>query len=80
MTKAVGLFVFRSINTIFALVAAVGVLWIKANVPSKQDFQDFQQQVRSIELNVIQLRQTNERINDFETRIRDLERKGRLIR
>ena len=80
IAKAVGLYVLRSVNTIFALVAAVGVLWIKANVPSKQDFLDFQAQVRSIEINVIQLRQTNERITDFETRIRELERKGRIVR
>lgn len=80
VAKAFGLYLLRSINTIFALVAAVGVLWIKANVPSKQDFLDFQAQVRSIEMNVIQLRQTNERITDFENRIRELERKGRIVR
>ena len=78
--KAVGLYVLRSANMIFTLVAAVGVLWIKANVPSRQDFLEFQAQVRSIEINVVQLRQANERINDFEMRIRELERKGRIIR
>lgn len=78
--KAVGLYVLRSANMIFTLVAAVGVLWIKANVPSRQDFLEFQAQVRSIEINVVQLRQANERINDFENRIRELEKKGRIIR
>jgi hypothetical protein len=78
--KAIGLYVLRSANMIFTLIAAVGVLWIKANVPSKQDFLEFQNQVRSIEMNVVQLRQNNERINDFEARIRELERKSRLAR
>lgn len=78
--KALGLYVLRSANMIFTLIAAVGVLWIKANVPSRQDFLDFQAQVRSIEMNVIQLRQNNERINDFEARIRELERRARLSR
>ena len=74
VAKSLGLYVLRSVNTIVALITAVAVLWIKANVPSKQDFLEFQAQVRSIELNVVQLRQTNERIADFESRIRVLER------
>ncbi len=78
--KAIGLYVLRSANMIFTLIAAIGVLWIKANVPSKQDFIEFQAQVRSIEINVVQLRQTNERINDFEQRIRELEKRYRIVK
>ena len=80
VARVIGAYVLWSINTILSLVCSVGILWIKANVPSKQDFDEFQAQVRKLELSVVSLHQTQDRINDFESRIRELEKKTRIAR
>jgi len=79
IATAIGLYVLRSANVILALIAAVGVMWIKVNVPSKEDFKDLQGHLRSLELTVLQFTRTQERVEDFEARIRKLEQ-GELRR
>ncbi len=87
VATSVGLYVLRSVNTILGLIAAAGVLWIQAYVPSKKDFRELQLQVNFVERTVLQMGQTDlrvdlvqKRIDDFENRIRELERKFPLSR
>jgi len=69
----IGLYVLRSVNLILAAICTVGVLWIKANVPSKDDFKELHIQIRALEISVAQLSETNERMKAFDERIRRLE-------
>jgi hypothetical protein len=63
----------------------LGGLWLKNNFPSKDDFtemqekmksdlKDLQTRLNSVDRSVLQLGETAKRIEDFETRIRILER------
>lgn len=95
--RAVGAWVLDSLNLILnagALAAMLyGGLWLRNNVPSKQDFdamqvrlnadlKELQSRVNSMDRAVLQLSETGKRIEDFEQRIRTLERSttGRPVR
>lgn len=79
IAATIGNLVLRSLNVIFAGIAAFVALWIKANVPEKQDFRNLQAQVFTIERSVNRMADAspdvNKRIDDFEQRIRALEKK-----
>lgn len=79
LAATVGSIVLRSLNVIFAGIAAFVALWIKANVPGKEDFRTLQAQVFMIEKSVVRLADASpdvvKRLEDFEQRIRFLERK-----
>lgn len=75
--KRLGQVIYRSVNMLVN-VAALGLMsyagmWVKNNVPSKTDFKELQVQVNGIDRAVLQLSETNKRIEDFESRIRKLE-------
>lgn len=87
--RALGPWLMRSLNLLLNLAALVawGYLgvWIQKNVPSKTDFtemqaklnadlKELQDKVNSMDRTVLQLSETNKRIEDFEQRIRLLER------
>lgn len=75
--KRLGSLIYRSVHLLVNL-AALGLMtyagaWVKANVPSKDDFKELQAQVNAIDRAVLQISETNRRIEDFEQRIRKLE-------
>ena len=76
--KMLGAWIYRSLNILLNLAALIVMLicglWLKNNVPSKTDFQELQIRVDSVDRNLIHLSETTKRIEDFEQRIRILEK------
>lgn len=77
--KRLGAFIYRSVHLIVNLAGLILVgyisMWMKSNFPSKTDFKELQLQVNSLDRAVLQLSETNRRIDDFEQRIRKLEQR-----
>lgn len=80
--KRLGSMIYRSVSLLInlAIMLLVGYagLWVRNNVPSKSDFKELQIQVNSLDRSVLQMSETNRRIEDFEQRIRRLEQRPRL--
>ena len=77
--KKAGAFVGRLVYR-FGLLAVAGAgawasLWVKANVPSREQFEALSAQVQNVREEVIRRPDHLETLKDFEFRLRDLERK-----
>ena len=74
-----GASIYRISHFTMTLFATAGILWVKVNVPSKEDFKSLQMQVNSVERTVLQIGQTDLRVEQIQKRIDDFEMRIRLL-
>jgi hypothetical protein len=74
LLSIIGMIAWRWGTGIAVLVAAYGAMWVKANAPSRAQFDLLTGQVQEIRENVIRFGDYKNRIDDFELRLRELER------
>lgn len=74
-----GSWIYRSVHMLVNVAALMLMgyagLWLRNNVPSKEDFKELQIQVKSMDRSFLQFAETHKRIDDFEQRIRRLEQR-----
>lgn len=86
--QATGRFIWRFGMTVGVAIAAYAALWVKANVPSREQFEALQSnaaskaqfealagQVQGVRDELLRRTDHQDRLRDFELRLRDLERK-----
>jgi hypothetical protein len=71
----IGRLVYRFGLLAVACAGAYASLWVKANVPSREQFEALSAQVQSVQEEVFRRPDYRETLKDFEQRLRDLERK-----